>query len=147
MKSTCNLEHSPSISKATKLTVQLAKKKAKEHPGPGPANYNPDNYDQYIKSKQIVPAKPKKPSIDRLSLTLKLYDPNWQKGMIGTQSSEEVSPSSYKPKLFRKPSPVKFTTQKTNRGVIKVEDFGPSPQSYDLVSGLSMCSSLEKSPQ
>jgi len=84
MNSTCNLEHSPSIHKASKLTVQFAKKKAEEHPGPGPANYNPDNYNQYIKSKQIVPVKPKRPSIDRLDLTLKLYDPNWQKSLIGT---------------------------------------------------------------
>jgi hypothetical protein len=78
------LEHSPGIRRASKLTAQLEKKKAEELEGPGPANYCPDNYIEYIKRTSIVKAKVKRPSIDRLNITLKLYDPKWQKGLIGT---------------------------------------------------------------
>jgi hypothetical protein len=138
------LEHSPGISKPSKLTTQLEKKKAEELPGPGPANYCPDKYNEYIKRTSIAKTSPRRPSIDRLNITLKLYDPKWQKGLIGTQSSEVVSPSSYKPFIHRKSSPAKFQNEKTDRLLIKVKDFSPSPHSYDVVSGLSMCSGLEK---
>ncbi len=50
------LEHSPGIKKATKLTIQLEKKKAEEVAGPGPANYSPDKYNEYIKKTNLVKA-------------------------------------------------------------------------------------------
>ncbi len=78
------LEHSPGIKRATKLTIQLEKKKAEEVAGPGPANYSPDKYNEYIKRTNLVKASVKRPSIDRLNITLKLYDPKWQKGLLGT---------------------------------------------------------------
>ena len=85
-------------------------------------------------------AKRKLPSIERLNVTLRLYDPNWDARKLGTFTSELVGPNTYRPVLGRKPSPGKFGNQKTDRLKI-IEDFGPSPQSYDTVKVLSMCSS------
>jgi hypothetical protein len=85
----------------------------------------------------------KKPSIERLNVTLKLYDPNWQGRMLGTQSPERVAPNTYRPTFYKRPSPGKFGTEKTKR-LNRVVDFGPSPHKYDIMTGLSMCSSTEK---
>lgn len=63
--------------------------------------------------------------------------------MLGTQSSEKVAPNTYRPKFYKRPSPGKFGTEKTTR-LQRVVDFGPSPHKYDIMTGLSMCSSTEK---
>jgi hypothetical protein len=84
MNSTLILEHSPSIHKPTERSLHLEKKKAEEDFGPGPANYSPDNYSKYIKRMSLVPAKVKRPTIARLNITLKLYDPHWEGGLVGS---------------------------------------------------------------
>jgi len=116
-----NLEHSPSIQTASKITAQLLKKKAEESefPGPGPANYTPGNYDNYIKRTSIVKARVKQPSIARLNITLKLYDPKWAKGLVGKETPQAVSPSSYRPTFSKRSSPARFQNEKTNR-LIKI---------------------------
>jgi ASC-1-like (ASCH) protein len=55
-----------------------------QEPGPGPANYDTNSYNEYLKKVSLKRVKPKKPSIERLNLTLRLYHPEWESRKIGS---------------------------------------------------------------
>lgn len=72
---------------------------------------------------------------------MKLYDPKWDKLKMGTVTSPIVAPGSYNQnKVPKKIKVHKFSTTKTNRLGVDRND-GPSPNKYDTVTGMSMCSS------
>lgn len=106
--------------------------------GPGPTTYEPTNYEQYLKRVNLRKVTLKKSAIDRLDFTLRLYHPAWESRQIGYHTSELVAPNTYRPKLPRKQFHATFSTEKRFKNP---RNLSPSPQAYDTLRGLSMCSS------
>ena len=110
LKSTVNLEHSPSISKIimrqNKLTDIQERAILKERK-PSPGDHNPENYENYYKKLRLGHARNIK-----LKETLRLYDPIFastkgKKGSVGS-SAIEPGPSYYSPLKLKPSKPSTF---------------------------------------
>ena len=99
---------------------------------PAPAQYKPDKFQNYDKSTQSFNRK------QSLGREIRFQD----KG-----EKVEPSPASYAndDAKIRQKKVVAHTIPQNNRKLLdKVKTMDPGPQSYDTVTGLSMCSSTQK---
>jgi len=107
---------------------------------PAPGDYDPDRYNEHYQR-----IKQKNKDL-HMKLTLRLYDPNFGKQKLGKLRAQALieapGPLSYCTKKNKSSKLGTFQKEITKRGPLELNN-SVSPNHYDPMKTLSMCSSLE----